>query len=212
MTSTEAWRPLPDDWFAGGIPPNAHLGARAYVDSSYAFANFLSRQPDGFVLGEASGVYDRAALVVGPSGRVHVGAFAVLNGCYVLCHEHVAIGAHALIAWGVVITDSWCGALPLSQRRALLRAAARHPDRYLSPADGVRPVAIGDNTWIGFDSVVLPGVTIGRGAIVGARSVIREDVAPYTVVVGDPPRVIASLDPDDTADARRAALIHLSRG
>lgn len=51
-------------------------------------------------------------------------------------------------------------------------------------------VVIEDDVWIGANSVVLPGVTIGKGAIVGAGSVVTKDVPPYAIVVGNPARVI----------------------
>jgi acetyltransferase-like isoleucine patch superfamily enzyme len=53
-----------------------------------------------------------------------------------------------------------------------------------------RPVRIGSNAWIGFEACLLPGVAVGEGAIVGARSVVAEDVPAYTVVAGNPARVI----------------------
>lgn len=49
---------------------------------------------------------------------------------------------------------------------------------------------IGNDVWIGTHSVVLKGVSIGDGAIVGAGSVVTKDVAPYTIVVGNPARVL----------------------
>ena len=48
--------------------------------------------------------------------------------------------------------------------------------------------------WIGFESVILAGVTIGEGAIVGAKSVVRKDVEPWTVVAGNPAVVIKRLN------------------
>lgn len=54
-----------------------------------------------------------------------------------------------------------------------------------------RPIVIADDVWIGFRAIVLKGVTIGRGAVVGAGSVVTKDVPPYTVVAGVPARVIA---------------------
>ncbi|HAJ60189.1 MAG TPA: hypothetical protein DCP31_13785, partial [Cyanobacteria bacterium UBA8543] len=57
-----------------------------------------------------------------------------------------------------------------------------------------RPIRIERNVWIGFDACVLPGVTIGEGAIVGARSVVTQDVPPYSVVAGNPARLIKKLD------------------
>lgn len=52
------------------------------------------------------------------------------------------------------------------------------------------PVTIHDNVWIAANVVVLPGVTIGEGAVVGAGSVVSKDVAPGTLVAGNPARFI----------------------
>jgi virginiamycin A acetyltransferase len=49
---------------------------------------------------------------------------------------------------------------------------------------------LGNDVWIGMEAVILPGVTIGDGAIVGARAVVTHDVAPYAIVVGNPAKVI----------------------
>jgi galactoside O-acetyltransferase len=51
------------------------------------------------------------------------------------------------------------------------------------------PIRICDYAWLGFDVVVLKGVTIGEGAIVGARAVVTKDVPPWTIVAGNPARV-----------------------
>jgi len=53
-----------------------------------------------------------------------------------------------------------------------------------------RPVTIEDDVWIGARAILLPGVTIGRGAIVGAGAVVTCDVPPYAIVGGNPSRVI----------------------
>lgn len=52
------------------------------------------------------------------------------------------------------------------------------------------PVTINDDVWIGTRVIILPGVTIGRGAIVGAGSVVTRDVPEYAIVGGNPARVI----------------------
>jgi maltose O-acetyltransferase len=54
------------------------------------------------------------------------------------------------------------------------------------------PVVIEDDVWIGFNSSIMKGVTIGRGAIVGASSVITKDVSPYSIVVGNPQRQVGN--------------------
>lgn len=47
-------------------------------------------------------------------------------------------------------------------------------------------IIIGDNVWIGYGAIILPNVSIGDGAIIGAGSVVTKDVLPYSVVVGNP--------------------------
>lgn len=54
----------------------------------------------------------------------------------------------------------------------------------------VRPINIGNNVWIGAKATILPGVTIGEGAVVGACAVVAKDVPPWSVVVGNPAREV----------------------
>ena len=54
----------------------------------------------------------------------------------------------------------------------------------------VKPITIQDNVWIGAKATILPGVTIGEGAVVGACAVVAKDVPPWSVVVGNPARVV----------------------
>jgi maltose O-acetyltransferase len=56
------------------------------------------------------------------------------------------------------------------------------------------PVIIGDFAWLGSRSIILPGVTIGEGAVVAAGAVVTKDVEPYTVVGGIPAKVMAKRD------------------
>lgn len=57
-----------------------------------------------------------------------------------------------------------------------------------------RPIVIEDKVWIGINSTVLPGVKIGHGAIIGANSVVTKDVAPNTIVAGNPARFIKNIE------------------
>jgi acetyltransferase-like isoleucine patch superfamily enzyme len=52
------------------------------------------------------------------------------------------------------------------------------------------PIFVCDDVWIGFRAIVLKGVTVGRGSVVGAGSVVTRDVPPYAIVAGAPARVI----------------------
>lgn len=195
------------DWYSGWIPSNVRLGENVYLDTSYGFAAFHSKRKVGFELGEASGTYDRASFVVGEGGTVKVGSYTVLNGTIIVCNDQVTIGNHCLIAWGSVITDSWSDfkSATIAKRREVLRFAATDARRRLLPVDTPRPVVLEENVWVGFDAVILPGVTLGRGCIVGSKTIVSEDVPPYGVVVGNPSRLIRYLDPDDTEEAKKKA-------
>ena len=62
-------------------------------------------------------------------------------------------------------------------------------------------IVIGNDVWIGYEAVILSGVTIGDGAIVAARSVVTRDVPPYTIVGGVPARPIRRRFDQETIDA-----------
>ncbi|MEO7503422.1 MAG: acyltransferase [Gemmatimonadaceae bacterium] len=204
---SSARKQLADDWYPLGLPENIAIADDVYVDSSYGFALFDSAERPGLTVGGASGIYDRAALITGPRGRVSVGAFTVLNGTYLICDERIDIGSHCLLAWGVVITDNWFASQTTPvERRAALVAAAEDPLRHPPHANSPRPVVLEDNVWVGFDAVILPGVTLGKGCIVGCRSVVRNDAPPHAIVAGDPARIIGYVEADDTEDARRSAI------
>jgi virginiamycin A acetyltransferase len=65
---------------------------------------------------------------------------------------------------------------------------------------------VGHDVWIGYDALVMPGVTIGHGAIVGARSVVARDVDPYTIVAGNPAGAVRRrFEPDVVEELLRIA-------
>lgn len=67
------------------------------------------------------------------------------------------------------------------------------PDERRTRREWALPVTVGNDVWIGGSATILPGVTIGDGAVIGAGSVVTRDVAPRTVVAGNPARVIRTV-------------------
>lgn len=59
-------------------------------------------------------------------------------------------------------------------------------------------IVIGNDVWIGYEAVILAGVTIGDGAIIGTRALVTRDVAPYTIVGGVPARELRLRFPKET--------------
>lgn len=66
--------------------------------------------------------------------------------------------------------------------------------------DNKGDIVVGSDVWIGFEAVILSGVTIGNGAIVGARAVVTKDVPPYTIVGGVPAKPIRKRFSDETIE------------
>jgi len=106
--------------------------------------------------------------------------FFANTGCVVLDCDLVEIGARVKLGPGVQLL------------------AVSHPLDATQRALGLEygePITIGDDVWIGGGAIVLGGVTIGDRAVVGAGSVVTRDVAPDTVVAGNPARPIRALEP-----------------
>jgi acetyltransferase-like isoleucine patch superfamily enzyme len=190
-----AGRRLPWDWYPGTIPEVADVDDTAYVETTFSFHLCRSERPGGVRIGRGASTYLGTMFDVGPCGRVTLGDYALVHGARIICDAEVEIGAYALISWNVVLMDTYrAPADPDARRRELERVPDR-PGRILAADVPARPVRVGPNVWIGFDSCVLPGVNIGEGAVVGARSVVTEDVPAYTVVAGNPARFVRRLDP-----------------
>ena len=71
--------------------------------------------------------------------------------------------------------------------------------------DNKGDIVVGNDVWIGYEAIILSGVTIGDGAIIGTRAVVTQDVPPYTIVGGVPAKPIRRRFDDATIDA----LLHL---
>lgn len=186
------------DWYPGYLPGNVVLDEMSYPDTSYSFTSFFSKQPDAFHLGYASGNYGHGVFTTGENGKIVIGKYVVLQCTRLFCNKQITIGDHCMFSWGSTITDSWVynGYLSIEHRRRLLEAAAQKINRHIE-FESVQPVHINENVWVGFEATILPGVNIGKGAIIGSKSVIVEDVPEYAVVVGNPGKVVRYLEPTD---------------
>jgi maltose O-acetyltransferase len=116
----------------------------------------------------------------------------------------VEIGEHVYIADDLIIVEELAGTerIRLGDRASLAPrvtlVTSSHPNH--SRIRGFAPtqrggITIGADAWIGAGAVILPGVEIGRGAVVGAMSVVTESVPPLHVVAGQPAKVIRVLTP-----------------
>jgi len=122
-------------------------------------------------------VFDFDAAPAGTSPKIEIGECTALGDrTEIHCGRNVKIGNHVAISWDCVIMES---------------------DYHAAGGSDVvpRPIVIEDESWIGCRVIILKGVTVGRGAIIGAGSVVTKDVPPYTLAAGNPARVIKSVEP-----------------
>jgi maltose O-acetyltransferase len=108
------------------------------------------------------------------------------------------LGRNVFVGGGTVLDPDFCFLIEIGDDTTLSLevmvlahdASTRHHLGY----SRVAPVRIGSRVFIGARAVILPGVTIGDDAIVGAASLVRHDVAPGTVVAGNPARELGSTE------------------
>ena len=105
------------------------------------------------------------------------------HDCHFAVAASVRVGSHCLLAGRVRVADFDGHPLDAARRRA------GEP----TPPEGMRPVVIGDDVWIGTGAVILKGVTVGDRSVVGAGAVVTRDVPPDVVVAGNPARVVRRL-------------------
>lgn len=198
-------RKLEWDWFPGTIPENVVVDATAYIETSFSFRFFRSELSGGVEYGRGASTYLGTMFDVGPRGRVRLGNYALVHGARIICDSEVLIGDYALISWNVVLMDSYRVPFDVAARREELKLVPTRQPRLASAAVEAAPIRIEPTVWIGFDACILPGVTIGEGSVVGAKSVVIRDVPPFTIVAGNPARVIRDISPEEKASYAAAA-------
>ena len=133
----------------------------------------------------------------GHNGRVVVGDRCYIGASHLVCHTGISIGDDVIISWGVTIVDHDSHALDWDRRQDDVAQWKRGQKQWDSVA--IAPVTIGSKAWIGFGVSVLKGVTVGEGAVLGACAVVTRDVPPYSVVAGNPARVVRRLKQEQVA-------------
>jgi acetyltransferase-like isoleucine patch superfamily enzyme len=168
---------LSHDWYPEPLPANVEIDPRSWLYSSYAFRHYQSQQPTGLRVGQDSGLYIGTFFELGPRGEVMIGNYCTLVGAIFSTNGRVTIGDYVFISHEVVIADHFA-AIP-SRGRAI-------------DCNEKSEIVIDSLAWIGMRAIILGGVHIGEGAIVGAAAVVTEKVPPYTIVAGNPARVVGT--------------------
>ena len=127
-------------------------------------------------------------LMEGTGITLRIGKNVVLNDyIHITALKAVTIGDNVLMASHIYISDCQHGFY--------------HGEKQSSPEENpmyrkyyISPVSIKENAWIGEHVSILPGITIGKGSIIGANSVVTHDIPDYSIAVGIPAKVIKKYD------------------
>jgi acetyltransferase-like isoleucine patch superfamily enzyme len=149
-----------------------HKGSKLYIDDGVT----LNSRNKGYHINMHSPVKlfaDR------PGAVIKIGKKTRIHGTCIHAYSSIEIGSNCLIAANCQIFDGSGHDLSFPDVAARIRTKG-----------DCRPIRIGDNVWIGANSIILPGVTIGMGSVIAAGSVVAKSVPAMVVAGGNPARVI----------------------
>jgi acetyltransferase-like isoleucine patch superfamily enzyme len=132
-------------------------------------------------------------------GKIIIGSRTFIGGGTFICIDEIQIGSDVMFSWGCTVSDNNSHSHVWSKRKndVLDWKKGLDEDKIGGYKDwtNVRKgkVTIKDKAWIGFNSIILKGVIIGEGAIVGAGSVVAKDVPDWTIVAGNPAKIIREI-------------------
>lgn len=121
----------------------------------------------------------------GKGAKIIIGDHSRIHGACINARSRVEIGSGCLIAAGTQIMDSSGHDLLLDRPHERLESHGRN-----------KPVKIGNNVWIAYGCVILPGAEIGDGSVIGANSVVYGRIPPRVLARGNPAVVVKQVDAD----------------
>ena len=131
------------------------------------------------------------------TGKVNIGNRSVVGGSTFISRSSITIGDDVTIAAGSTFYDHDSHSVYWEYRKndniQEIKDIKEYGDSILNKEWEhvlTAPIIVKDKAWIGINTVILKGVTIGEGAVVGAGSVVTKDVPPYSIAAGNPARVI----------------------
>ncbi len=174
------------------------LAARQYIKISSKISKIFGAAHASFIKDKGVNcIFEGACTIIKPE-KVHLGDDVWIGrNCFMHATGGIRIGNYTHISRNVVIHT--------------VNHNANGDKLPYDRNDISCPVTIGDYVWVGMNVNILPGVSIGNGAIIGMGTTVSKDVMPGQVVVGSPQRVVKNRDPERTEElvSRKAFLRNL---
>lgn len=187
-----------DPYQAVSKSKNVSVG-NSHLDIGFRFRFDLPRDDVALHIGDRC-ILRNEFIFEGILGNVRVGDGVFINGgTKVISRTSIEIGNDVTIAWGCTLYDHNSHSISYLDRiRDQDQAFIDLPRGTLAANKDwsnvvSAPIRICDNAWLGFDVVVLKGVTIGEGAIIGARAVVTKDIPPWVIAAGNPAQIVKQI-------------------
>lgn len=170
------WRYRKQIWFRG-VPI-----IYAFKDSSISFNNSGGEKINIFShpLSNMIGLSQRCIIVAKYGGKIEINEGVCMSGCTIYAMDSITIGKNTDIGSGCKIIDNDFHPLPYSQR---------YPVEQLDKVCR-KPIMIGEGCFIGANSIILKGTTLGKNVVVGAGSVVSGTFPDNVIIAGNPAKVI----------------------
>lgn len=134
-------------------------------------------------------------LVFPGAGSIIIGDYCYIgDGSRIWSSHNIEIGNRVFISHGVNIHDNDAHSKSASSRHYHYKSLVSGYTGTVTENANSRAILISDDAWIGFSSIILKGVSVGRGSIIAAGSVVTHSVPDYTIVGGNPAKVIGKAE------------------
>lgn len=160
-----------------GMTLKKYKGAEIIIGDNFNFSSGSSINPISRNI--------KGCIFVNNNARLHIGTDVGISSACIWCDESIEIGNHVRIGGDCLILDTDCHSLDYLDRRTL------KTDRVQTKT---KPVVIGDDVLIGARSIILKGVQIGARTVIGAGSVVTQDIPEDSIAAGNPCQVIRHID------------------
>lgn len=175
------------------------------IGNSHFFENFhltLSKpiKNKKYVIIGDNSILDCCVTFETETGQLIVGSNSYIGSSNIICKSEIKFEDDVFVAWGCWFYDHDSHSIDYRERQKDIqmqlsdyRSGRNFIENKNWDVVNSKPIKICSNAWIGMNCIILKGVTIGEGAIIGAGSVVTKDVVPWTIVGGNPARVIKEI-------------------
>ncbi len=181
---------------------HALIGANTRLDNFYLSVRNPQAGKKYMTIGTDSLISGQFIFEV-QTGKITIGNNTFIGGGMFICIEEIEIGNDVMFSWGCTVADNNSHSTNWVERQNDVKDWKRGVDEnkigYYKDWTNVKraKITIKDKAWIGFNSIILKGVTIGEGAIVASGSVVTKDVPDWTIVGGNPATIIRTIPADE---------------